>query len=69
VVNRQLLVLNQLALPVAPVSECPDVLYAAFQSKASPSIAWGVATLAIYPVGGRGGASLAQLVVRAIAVP
>jgi SEA/GATOR complex protein SEA3/WDR59 len=33
-VNRQLLVLNQLALPVAPVSECPDALYAAFLSKA-----------------------------------
>jgi hypothetical protein len=33
-VNRQLLGLNQLVLPVAPASECPDVLYAAFPSKA-----------------------------------
>ena len=33
-VNRQLLELNQLVLPVAPASECPDVLYAAFPSKA-----------------------------------
>lgn len=33
-INRRLLVLNRLALPVAPVSECPDALYAAFPSKA-----------------------------------
>jgi hypothetical protein len=33
-VNRQLLLLNRLALPVALVSECPDALYAAFPSKA-----------------------------------
>jgi len=33
-VNRQLLGLNQLVLPVAPASECPDVLYADFPSKA-----------------------------------
>jgi WD repeat-containing protein 59 len=33
-VNRQLLGLNQVVLPVAPASECPDVLYAAFPSKA-----------------------------------
>lgn len=68
-VNRQLLGLNQLVLPVAPASECPDVLYAAFPSKVSPSIAWDVATSAIYPVGGHAGAPLAQLVVHAVAVP
>ena len=33
-VNQQLLVLSRLALPVAPGSECPDALYAAFLSKA-----------------------------------
>jgi hypothetical protein len=33
-VNRQFLILNRLAQPVAPVSECPDAPYAAFLSKA-----------------------------------
>ena len=33
-VDPQLLGLNQLVLPVARASECPDVLYAVFPSKA-----------------------------------
>ena len=33
-VNRLLLGLNQLVPPAAPASECPDVLYAAFPSRA-----------------------------------
>jgi hypothetical protein len=38
VVNRQLLALNQLALPVEPVSQCPDALYAVFPLKARRAI-------------------------------
>jgi len=87
-VNQRLLGPNHHVLPVGRVSACPDVLYAAFPSKArrlplpsrvilllrnslfqaSPSIAWDVITLAIYLVGGRTRAPLAQLVVHAIAV-
>ncbi len=38
VVNRQLLVPNQLALPVEPVSQCLDALCAVFPSKARRAI-------------------------------